>query len=121
MSLSGEQLQQVARDTAGSLAGVSHGRPFTPHLDVWKVADKVFLVVTDDDPDAQIITVKVDPHHGETLRRDHETITAGRYFNKRHWVSVGAGRGITKHVVEDLVLGSYELVADHLPTKDRPA
>ncbi|WP_129787277.1 MmcQ/YjbR family DNA-binding protein [Promicromonospora panici] len=115
MSLSGEQLQQTARDTAGSLAGVSHGRPFTPHLDVWKVGDKVFLVVTDDDPDAQIITVKVDPDHGEALRHGHETITVGRYFDKRHWVSVGPGRGITKRLVEDLVHGSYELVADHLP------
>ena len=118
MSLSGEQLQQVARDTARSLAGVSNGRPFTPHLDVWKVADKVFLIVTDDDPDAQIITVKVEPHHGEALRRDHETITAGRYLDKRHWISVGAGQGITKHLVEDLVHGSYELVADNLPAQD---
>lgn len=120
MSLSGEQLQQAARDTARSLAGVRHERPFTPHLDVWKVADKVFLVVTDDDPEAQIITVKVDPHHGEALRREHETIAAGRYFDKRNWVSVGAGRGITKRLVEDLVHGSYELVADRLPAKDRP-
>jgi hypothetical protein len=54
VSLSGEQLQQAARDAAGALADVGHGRPFTPHLDVWKVADKVFLIVTDDDPDAQI-------------------------------------------------------------------
>ncbi|MFC7877543.1 MmcQ/YjbR family DNA-binding protein [Isoptericola sp. NPDC057391] len=121
MSLSGEQLQQAARDVARSLAGVTHGRPFTPHLDVWKVADKVFLIVTDDDPDAQIITLKVDPHHGEALRRDHETITEGRYLDKRHWVSVAAGRGITRHLVEDLVHGSYELVVEHLPADDRPS
>lgn len=121
MSLPGEQLQQTARDTAGSLADVSHGRPFTPHLDVWKVGDKVFLVVTDDDPDARIITVKADPDHGEALRREYEAITAGRYFDKRHWVSVGPGRGITKRLVEDLVQASYELVADHLPTQDRGA
>jgi predicted DNA-binding protein (MmcQ/YjbR family) len=121
VSLSGEQLQQAARDAAGALADVSHGRPFTPHLDVWKVADKVFLIVTDDDPDAQIITVKIDPHHGDALRRDHESITSGRYLDKRHWVSVGAGRGVTKRLVEDLVHGSYELVVDHLPPKDTPS
>jgi predicted DNA-binding protein (MmcQ/YjbR family) len=84
VSLSGEQLQQAARDAAGALADVGHGRPFTPHLDVWKVADKVFLIVTDDDPDAQIITVKIDPHHGDALRRDHESIIPGRYLDKRH-------------------------------------
>ena len=120
MTLSGEDLQQVARDAAVSLAGVSHGRPFTAHLDVWKVADKVFLIVTDDDPDAQVITVKVDPHHGEALRRDHESIAPGRYLDKRHWVSVGTGPGVTRRLVEDLVRGSHELVVDGLPTKDKP-
>ncbi|WP_269436879.1 hypothetical protein [Arthrobacter gengyunqii] len=40
----GGELQQHARarvdelsDTAASLDDVSHGRPFTPHPDVWKV------------------------------------------------------------------------------------
>jgi predicted DNA-binding protein (MmcQ/YjbR family) len=32
----------------------------------------------------------------------------------------GAGRGVTKRLVEDLVHGSYELVVDHLPSKDTP-
>jgi predicted DNA-binding protein (MmcQ/YjbR family) len=57
----------------------------------------------------------LDTQDPPALRRDHETITVGRYFDKRHWVSVGAGRGIAKRLVEDLGHGSYELVADHLP------
>lgn len=112
MTLSGQQLQQTARDTAAALAHVSHGYPFTPHLEVWKVREKVFLIVTEDDPDLQIITVKVDPAHGEALRRDHDSITPGHYLDKRHWVSVGAGRGVTKRLVEDLVHVSYDLAAD---------
>jgi hypothetical protein len=40
MSLSGERLQDMARITARALPGVSHGRPFTEHLDVYKVAGK---------------------------------------------------------------------------------
>ena len=55
----------------------------------------MFLIVADDDPDLQIVTVKVDPHHGDALRRDHDTITVGRYLDKRHWISVGPGAGIT--------------------------
>lgn len=109
MTLSGKRLQQIARDTAASLDGVSHGYPFAPHLDVWKVHDKVFLIVTDDDPDLQIITVKVDPNDGDALRRDHDTITAGHYLDKQHWVSISSGRGVTKRLVGDLVQGSYEL------------
>ena len=113
MSLPGEELQQAARDAARALANVSHGRPFTPHLDVWKVAAKVFLIVTDDDPDAQIITVKVDPHHGDALRRDHDAITAGHYLDKQHWISVSPGPGVTKRLIEDLVHDSYDLAIGH--------
>ena len=113
MTLSGEHMQQTARDAAAALEHVSTSRPFTPHLEVWKVREKVFLIVTEDDPDLQIITVKVDPHHGDALRRDHESITPGHYLDKGHWISVGAGRGVTKRLVEDLAHGSYELAAGH--------
>lgn len=113
MTLSGAQLQQMARDVAAALDHVTTGRPFTPHLEVWKVSDKVFLIITEDDPDLQIITVKADPHHADALQRDHESITAGRYFDKHHWISIGPGRGITKKLIEDLVHGSYDLAQGH--------
>lgn len=117
MTLSGERLQQIARETAASLADVSHGHPFTPHLDVWKVRDRVFMIVTDDDPDLQIITVKVDPHRGDAVRRGHETITPGRYLDKQHWISIGSGSGITAALVEDLVHSSYDLAGVHHPER----
>ena len=112
MTLSGEQLQQIARDTAASLENVSRGHPFTPHLDVWKVDDKVFLIVTDDDPDLQIITVKVDPHHGDALRRDHDAIVEGHNLDKQYWISIGSGTGITAALIKDLVHDSYDLAGD---------
>jgi predicted DNA-binding protein (MmcQ/YjbR family) len=108
--LSGEQIQDIARRVAEHLPHVTQGRPFTPHLQVWKASGKVFLIVTEDDPDNQVITVKVDPHHGEALRREHPSITAGQYLNKHHWVTVGAGSGVTEHLVETLVRDSYEAV-----------
>lgn len=119
MTLSGEQLQQIARRTADALPGVSNGRPFTETLDVYKVADKVFLLVTDD-PDKLMMTVKAEPGRGSALRREHPTITRGRYLDKDHWVSVGADDGITEDLIEDLVDASHQLVRDSLPRKDRP-
>lgn len=106
-----DTLQETARDTAATLPDVSHGYPFTPHLEVWKVRGKVFLIVTEDDPDLQIITVKTEPDHGDALRRDHDSITPGHYLDKRHWISVGAGRGMTKQLIKDLVTDSYDLVS----------
>ena len=71
MTFSGERLQQTERNTAASLDDVTHGRPFTPHLQVWN-----------------------------------------------HWISVGAGRGVTKPLVEDLVRGSHKLSGGQKETKE---
>jgi predicted DNA-binding protein (MmcQ/YjbR family) len=119
VTLTGEQLQHTARNTADELPGTGHGRPFVDKLDVYKVAGKVFLMITDD-PDERIITVKCEPDHGHFLQQEHESVAPGRYLNKRHWISVGAGPGITAELVEDLVAHSYELVLDSVPPTSRP-
>lgn len=118
MRLDGEQLQRTARRAADSLPLVSNGRPFTKALDVYKVGSKVFLIVTDD-RDELIITVKAEPDRGHSLRREYASITRGRYLDKEHWVSVGAGEGITQDLVKDLVEGSYQLVRETLPKNEQ--
>jgi predicted DNA-binding protein (MmcQ/YjbR family) len=102
-----------------ALPDVSHGYPFTPGLDVYKVAGKVFLIVTDD-PDDQIITVKCEPDHARAQERDYASITPGRYLDKRHWISLGPGPGITERLITDAVEDSYDLVVEQLPRRDRP-
>ncbi|WP_329252366.1 MmcQ/YjbR family DNA-binding protein [Streptomyces sp. NBC_01478] len=89
MSAAGDRLQDTARKAALALPDVSHGRPFTPGLDVYKVADKVFLIVTDD-PDDQIITVKSEPEHARALERGYASITPGRFRDER---CAGGGLG----------------------------
>ncbi|AXE40021.1 hypothetical protein JS278_02887 [Acidipropionibacterium virtanenii] len=93
------------------------GYPFTPHLAVYKVAGHVFLIVTED-PDEQIITIKVEPAHAIALIREHASIEAGRYLDKRHWMSVGPGAGIAASLIDDLVRGSYELVVEQMNRSD---
>lgn len=41
MNATGDRLQDTARQTALALPDVSHGYPFTPALDVYKVAGKL--------------------------------------------------------------------------------
>lgn len=119
MSAAGDRLQDTARRAALALPGTDHGYPFTQHLDVYKVAGKVFLIVTDD-PDEQIITVKCEPEHARALVHRHASITPGRYLDKRHWISLGPGPGITERLVTDAVEDSYDLAVDRLPQRDRP-
>ncbi|MFC4505983.1 MULTISPECIES: MmcQ/YjbR family DNA-binding protein [Streptomyces] len=123
MNTAGDRLQDAARQAALALPDVSHGYPFTPGLDVYKVAGKVFLIVTDivtDDPDDRIITVKCEPEHARAHVRGYASITPGRYLDKRHWISLGPGPGITERLVTDAVEDSYDLVAERLPRRDRP-
>ncbi|MEU6157850.1 MmcQ/YjbR family DNA-binding protein [Streptomyces sp. NPDC047130] len=119
MSAAGDRLQDTARRTALALPGVSRSRPFTPRLDVYKVAGKVFLIVTDD-PDEQIVTVKCEPEEARAHMRAHATITPGRYLDKRNWITLGPGHGITERLITDVVEGSYDLVVERLPARDRP-
>jgi predicted DNA-binding protein (MmcQ/YjbR family) len=119
VSAAGDRIQDTARRAALALPDVSHGRPFTPGLDVFKVAGKVFLIVTDD-PDEQIITVKCEPEYAGAQERRYASITPGRCFDKRHWISLGPGPGITKRLITDAVENSYDLVVDSLPRRDRP-
>ncbi len=119
MSAAGDRLQDTAREAALALPGTDHGYPFTQHLDVYKVAGKVFLIVTDD-PDEQIITVKCEPEHARAQVRGYVSITPGRYLDKRHWISLGPGPGITKRLVTSAVEDSYDLAVERLPRRDRP-
>ncbi|MEU7017189.1 MmcQ/YjbR family DNA-binding protein [Streptomyces sp. NPDC046385] len=119
MSAAGDRLQDTARQAALALPGTDHGYPFTEHLDVYKVAGKVFLIVTDD-PDEQIITVKCEPERARAQVSRYATITPGRYLDKRHWISLGPGPGITERLVTDAVEDSYDLAVERLPRRDRP-
>lgn len=117
--LSPRGLQPFARKLAASMPGVSHGRPFVEMLDVYKVGAKVFLIVTDD-PNERIITVKIEPEQRGALSDRFQSITAGRYLDKDHWISISAGPGITDSVVTDLLKGSYRLVLKTIRKADRP-
>lgn len=118
-SVARRQLQPLARRLATKLPGVSRGRPFVEKLDVYKVVNKVFLIITDD-PGEPIITVKTDPGQIETLCEQYENVTPGRYLDKHHWVSVEGGKGVTRELVEELIKQSYRLALKAVPQRLKP-
>lgn len=104
---------------AAGLPAVTYSFPFGPEHDVFKVVGKVFLMATEM-PGEPIVTMKCEPPHAVALRQEFETITPGYHMNKKHWISIAAGRGITRPLIEELVMNAYELVADGLPKHTRP-
>ena len=117
--MDGEALQRGAREVAASLEGVSHGRPFTPHLDVWKVHGKVFLLMAEV-AGQPVVTVKAAPDDAIALCAQHDDVSPGWHMNKRHWITVRPGDDVQADLLDDLVTESYLLVVEGLPRARRP-
>ena len=120
VGVDGAAVQRLALRTAGELPGAVPEQPFGPDWDVHTVGGKIFLLTTDLRADA-VVTVKCRPEDGRSLREEHPSVTAGYHMDKRHWITVRGGDGITEELVEELVVESYLLVHAGLPRRRRPA
>ncbi|NHC14647.1 MmcQ/YjbR family DNA-binding protein [Motilibacter deserti] len=117
--MQGERLQERARERADELPGSSLGHPFGPDWDVYKVRDKVFMLMTDVAGDPVVI-LKADPEDARALRSTHDDITPGYHMNKKHWITLRPGGSLPQGLIDDLVTESYLLVVGKLPRARRP-
>lgn len=112
-------VQDRARSRAEELPGAELMHPFGPDWDVYKVRDKVFMLLTDLNGEP-IVIAKAEPHDGAALRAEHEEITPGYHMNKKHWITLHPSGALPESLVEDLVTESYLLVVENLPRARRP-
>jgi predicted DNA-binding protein (MmcQ/YjbR family) len=115
----GEALQDRARRRAEELPGAGVEHPFGPEWDVYKVREKVFMLVTAVTGEP-IVILKADPEDAAALRREHEDITPGYHMDKKHWITLRPGGSMQASLVEELVTDSYLLVVEKLPRARRP-
>ena len=100
----------TAHDRCRDLPGAVLTNPFPSPVDVFKVAGKVFaLISTDDEPGR--LTLKCDPNLGESLRAEHPAIVPGYHMNKRHWITIALDGSLPAALIEELVEDSFDLVA----------
>jgi predicted DNA-binding protein (MmcQ/YjbR family) len=116
----GGELIEIAMRTAAALPAVTHEHPFGPEYEVFKVAGKVFLLATEA-PGEPVLTLKCEPEHSRALQQRYDEVVPARYLDKRHWLTMRAGGGVTRELVDELVQNSYELVVEGLPRAKRPA
>lgn len=129
---SGKSLQKAARKQAEKLPGSELDHPFGPDYEVYKVAGKVFLLLTRIPKDSEgqgvdkairgkrAVVLKVGPEDAEALRGEYGSIAHGYHMNKKHWITVANGDDIKKKLVKQLVVDSYRLVVETLPKAERP-
>ena len=95
----------------------THEYPFGPDLAVFKVAGKVFAIVTDDGE--LCFNVKCDPDVALALRGTYASVAAMSVWPK-HWNYVKAHTGeISDEELFNWIEVSFDLVVDKLPKTDK--
>ena len=91
--------------------GVTEGFPFGEDTLVFKVKDKVFLLIGLDASPLQF-NVKCDPDKAIELREEFPgAILPGYHMNKKHWNTVIVEGTLSKKQLKEMIDHSYTLVA----------
>lgn len=117
--MQGADIQRIAIETAGRLPAAECSYPFGPEHQVYKVCGKVFLLLTTL-RGVPIITLKCQPQQAELHRAIYASITAGYHMNKRHWITVYPGDGLSAGLIQQLTEESYQQVVKGIPVSRRP-
>lgn len=89
---------------------VTEGFPFGEDTLVFKVNNKIFLLMGLDEPEVKF-NAKCDPDKAIELREMYpQQILPGYHMNKKHWNTVVV-EGLKWSLVKELIDHSYELVA----------
>ncbi len=99
------------RDYVIRLPDVTEGFPFGENIHVYKVKDKIFLLVALNESPLRF-NAKCDPDKGGELREEYpETILPGYHMNKKHWNTVIV-KELKIKLLKELIDDSYKLVSN---------
>jgi len=101
-----------------SLRGVVEERPFTPEIPVFKVMGKMFAYVSPN-VSPPLLTIKLEPLHGQLLRSTYAAVMPGYHMNKDHWNSVSLDGSVSEDELLSWIDESYDLVVENLPHQAR--
>jgi len=92
----------------------SEEQPFGPNVDVYKVAGKMFAILSPDDtPPA--LSLKCEPMLALELREEFDAVIPGYHLNKTHWNTVILNGSIPDREIKSMIAHSYEQVIAGLP------
>ena len=97
-----------------AFAEVTEEQPFGPGVDVYKVVNKIFAILSPKDtPPA--ISLKCDPLLSLELRAEFEAVIPGYHLNKVHWNTVILDGTVPDREIKSMITHSYEQVVAGLP------
>jgi len=111
----------AARDRVFAACGAKPGSvedyPFGDGVAVFKVAGRMFALVSSDPPGS--VSLKCDPGLADGLRARYAAITPGYHLNKRHWNTVELDGSVPDEELLEQVDHSYDLVVARLTRAQR--
>jgi len=108
------------RDFCLSKKGVTEHFPFDKVTLVFKVMDKIFVLLRIDkwEQGAQCVNLKCDPEKTEELREVYEGVQPGWHSNKKHWNTVAVNNSdVSDDLAVALINHSYDMVVKGLTKK----
>ena len=101
-------------ELCGRFPGALEDYPFGDGLAVFKVAGRMFALVSlDGDPGS--VNLKCDPGLALELRAVYAAVRPGYHQNKRHWNTVELDGSIDDDELREMIDHSYKLVVRRLP------
>ena len=101
------------RDYCLSKPGVTEGLPFGEDTLVFKVGEKLFLLISISD--STHFNVKCDPERAIELRDHYYEVQPGYHMNKKHWNTISTTGRLSRKQLCDMIDHSYDLVFKSLP------
>ncbi len=111
------ELTQLALAVCESMPGATEDHPFGPEPTVFKVADKMFALISDMSGTPGI-NLKIPPEDSEALCQI-DGISPGYHMNKKHWITVSFTAATDPGLLSELIEDSYVLVRSKLTKKVR--
>jgi predicted DNA-binding protein (MmcQ/YjbR family) len=103
------------RDYCLQKPGVTEGFPFGEETLVFKIAEKIFLLIGL--TNGNRFNVKCDPELAIELRERHSEVIPGYHMNKKMWNTVYMDGALTNKELRDMINHSYDQVVKSLPKK----
>jgi len=101
---------EFIREFALSLTDVTEGFPFGESVLVFKIKNKIFLLLPLDEIKLQF-NVKCNPEKAIEWREEYpDTILPGYHMNKKHWNTIVIDGRLSWSSIKEMIEDSYGLV-----------
>ena len=107
---------ETLREYCLAKRSVTEGFPFGETVLVFKVMEKIFLLVSLDASPLQF-NAKCEPSTAIELREEYAAIQPGYHMNKQHWNTIIVDGTIPVKLLKQMIDDSYDLVVQSLPKK----